>query len=161
VRDGITVGDALEVLVTTEVDSLGFDLVEFRRRGSRARPVLEVRMERRDGAALGVDDCARVSRALEARLDETRIAGDRYVLEVSSPGVERPIRTVAEWRRFVGQPAVVTSVALPSGKGEVEIVAVEGEPDAEVVLVRDERGAEHRLPLAGISQARLAFHWNR
>ena len=83
-------GDALEALVTTELDSLGFDLVEFRRRGSRARPVLEVRIERRDGAPLAVDDCARVSRAIEARLDESKLAGERYVLEVSSPGVERP-----------------------------------------------------------------------
>ena len=153
------VGDALEALVTTELDSLGFDLVEFRRRGSRARPVLEVRIERRDGAALGVDDCAQVSRAIETRLDESRIAGERYVLEVSSPGIERPLRTPAEWRRFVGQPAVVTAAALPGGKAEVEIVAVDGEPGAEVAILRDERGAEHRLPIADVSQARLAFHW--
>lgn len=118
-------------------------------------------MERRDGATLGVDDCARVSRALEARLDESGVAGERYVLEVSSPGVERPLRTVAEWRRFVGQSAVVTAEPLPGGKAEIEIVAVEGEPNAEVAVVRDARGAEHRLPFAAITQARLAFHWNR
>jgi ribosome maturation factor RimP len=155
------VGDALETLVNVELDALGFDLVELRRRGSRSRPVLEVRIERRDGAALGVDDCARDSRAVEARLDESRIAGERYVLEVSSPGVERPLRTVAEWRRFVGQSAVVTATSLPGGKAEVEIVAVDGESGAEVVTVRDGRGVEHRLPLAEIAQARLAFHWNR
>ena len=154
-------GDALETLVNAELDALGFDLVEFRRRGSRSRPVLEVRIERRDGAPLGVDDCARVSRAVEARLDESRIAGERYVLEVSSPGVERPLRTVAEWRRFVGQSAVVTAPPLPGGKAEIEIVAVEGEPGAEVVVMRDGRGVEHRLPHADIAQARLAFHWNR
>jgi ribosome maturation factor RimP len=152
-------GDALEALVTTELDSLGFDLVEFRRRGSRARPVLEVRIERRDGAPLAVDDCARVSRAVEARLDETKVAGDRYVLEVSSPGIERPLRTAAEWRRFVGEPAVVTASPLPGGKAEVHIVAVEGDAGAEIVVVRDERGTEHRLPLADVTQARLAFHW--
>jgi ribosome maturation factor RimP len=153
--------DALEALVTTELDSLGFDLVELRRRGSRARPVIEVRIERRDGAGLAVDDCARVSRAIEARLDETRVAGERYVLEVSSPGVERPLRAVAEWRRFVGRSAVVTSAPLPGGKSEVEIVAVEGEPGSEVVIVRDGHGVEHRLPLSAITEARLAFHWNR
>ena len=153
--------DALEVLVTTELDSLGFDLVELRRRGSRSRPVLEVRIERRDGAALGVDDCARVSRAIEGRLDESRLAGERYVLEVSSPGIERPLRTAADWRRFVGQSAVVTASPLPGGKGEVVILAVDGEADAEVVAVRDERGVEHRLPISDITQARLAFHWNR
>jgi ribosome maturation factor RimP len=155
------VDHALEALVTTEVDSLGFDLVELRRRGSRSRPVLEVRIERRDGASLGVDDCARVSRALEAKLDDSRMVGERYVLEVSSPGVERPLRTAAEWRRFVGQSAVVTATPLPGGKAEVEIVAVEGEAGDEIVAVRDGRGVEHRLPIATVTQARLAFHWNR
>ena len=152
---------ALEALVTTELDSLAFDLVELRRRGSRSRPVLEVRIERRDGAPLSVDDCARVSRALEAKLDEGRLVGDRYVLEVSSPGVERPLRSAAEWRRFVGQSAVVTATALPGGKAEVEILGVEGEAGSEVVAVKDERGVEHRLPIAAVTQARLAFHWNR
>lgn len=153
--------DALEALVTTELDSLGFDLVELRRRGSRARPVLEVRIERRDGAPLAVEECARVSRAIEGRLDESKLAGERYVLEVSSPGVERPLRHAAEWRRFVGQPAVVTATSLPGGKAEVEIVSVDGEGDAVQVTVRDARGVLHQLPLGEISQARLAFHWNR
>jgi ribosome maturation factor RimP len=155
------VDDTLEALVTTELGLLEFDLVELRRRGSRSRPVLEVRIERRDGAALGVDDCARVSRAIEARLDESRLAGERYVLEVSSPGVERPLRNVADWRRFVGQSAVVTATPLPGGKAEVVILAVDGEAGAEVVAVRDERGVEHRLSFAAVTQARLAFHWNR
>jgi ribosome maturation factor RimP len=153
------VGDALEALVTTELDSLGFDLVEFRRRGSRARPVLELRIERRDREPLRVDDCAQVSRAIEARLDDTHLAGERYVLEVSSPGVERPLRNADEWRRFVGQPAVVTATPLPGGKAEVQIMAVEGELGSEIAVVRDERGTEHRLPLNDVAQARLAFHW--
>ncbi|AHG90722.1 Ribosome maturation factor rimP [Gemmatirosa kalamazoonensis] len=121
--------------------------------------MLEVRIERRDGSALAVDDCAQVSRAIESRLDATRVAGDRYVLEVSSPGVERPLRHAADWRRFVGQPAVVTAGPLPGGKAEVHIVSVEGEPGGEIAVVRDERGTEHRLPLVDVTQARLAFHW--
>ena len=151
--------DEIQVIVTQELDALGFDLVEFRRGGSRARPVLDVRIDRRDEQPLTVDDCARASRAIEARLDDSGAAGERYVLEVSSPGVERPLRTPAEWRRFVGKSAVVTAPPLAGGKAEVEILAVEGEPGAEVAVVRDGRGAEHRLALADVAQARLAFHW--
>jgi ribosome maturation factor RimP len=155
-----TVADELENVVTHELAALGYELVEFRRRGSKSRPVLDVRVERVDGARVGVDDCARVSRALEARLDAGHLVGERYVLEVSSPGIERPLRSARDWQRAVGQAAVVTATALPGGKAEVTVLGLEGEPGAEVAVLRGARGAEHRLPLADVAQARLAFTWN-
>src|SRR5919199_4903877 len=93
------VNDELERVVTEELDEAGFDLVELRRGGTRARPMVEVRIDRRDGAGVTVDDCARASRALEARLDGSGLLGERYVLQVSSPG-ERAVRSPAEWRGF-------------------------------------------------------------
>jgi ribosome maturation factor RimP len=155
------VKDALEHVVAAELDALGFDLFELRQRGSKSRPVLDLRIERRDGSRVSVDDCARVSRAVERRLEAERFVGEKYVLEVSSPGIERPLRGAADWRRFAGQTAVVTAPSLPAGKAEVTIVALEGEAGEEVAVVRDERGAEHRLRLTEVSQARLTFHWNR
>ena len=80
------VNEELEGVVTEELDEVGFDLVELRKGGTRARPVVEVRIDRRDGAGVTVDDCARASRALEARLDGSGLVGGRYVLQVSSPG---------------------------------------------------------------------------
>ena len=152
---------ALEDVIATEVESLGYDLVELRRGGSKRTPVLDVRIDRRDGIAVTVDDCSRASRAIEARLDaEPDIAGDRYVLEVSSPGVERPLRNAADWRRFVGQDANVLSEAV-GGRANVAIVAVEGDAGSENVVVRDQRGTERRIPLAEIREARLVFHWKR
>lgn len=153
--------DALEHVVAAELDALGFDLFELRQRGSKSRPVLDLRIERRDGSRVSVDDCARVSRAVERRLEAERFVGEKYVLEVSSPGIERPLRGPGDWRRFAGQTAVVTAPSLPAGKAEVTIVALEGEAGEEVAVVRDERGAEHRLRLTEVSQARLTFHWNR
>ena len=152
------VNDALEGLVTATLDEMELDLVEVRRGGSRARPTIDVRIERRDGQTVTVDDCARASRALEARLDAEGSLGERYVLEVSSPGVERPLRKPADWKRFAGRKAKVLSEAL-GGREEVEIVALEGDAGAEIVVVRDGRGAERRVPLAQVREARLAFHW--
>jgi len=152
------VNDALEGLVTATLDEMELDLVEVRRGGSRARPTIDVRIERRDGQAVTVDDCARASRALEARLDAEGSLGERYVLEVSSPGVERPLRKPADWKRFTGRKANVLSEAL-GGREEVEIIALEGDAGAEIVVVRDGRGAERRVPLAQVREARLAFHW--
>lgn len=153
------VSSPLEDLVTSELDALGFDLFELQRGGTRSRPVLEVRIDRRDGTTVTVADCARASRAIEARLDAGEIVGTQYVLQVSSPGVERPLRSAADWRRFVGSWASVNSVAL-GGRAEWRIVALEGEAGAEVAVLEDAKGNERRVALAEIGDARLAFRWD-
>src|SRR5436190_18382876 len=95
------VDGSLEDVVTAELDAAGFELVELRRGGTRDRPLIEARIDQHDGVAVTVDDCSRMSRALEARLDGSGLVSERYVLQVSSPG-DRPLRSPAEWRRFVG-----------------------------------------------------------
>jgi ribosome maturation factor RimP len=154
------VSQTLEEVVTQELDALGYDLVELRRGGTRTRPTLEVRLDRRDGADVSVDDCARASRAIEARLDGGELVAPQYVLQVSSPGIERPLRTPAEWRRFVGRWASVNSPAL-GGRAEYEVADVEGEAGAEVAVLRDAQGGERRVPLADVAEAHLAFRWTK
>jgi ribosome maturation factor RimP len=132
--------------------------VELRVAGSRSRPTLDVRIDRRDGDPVTVDDCATVSRAIEARLDMGHEAGERYRLEVSSPGVERLLRTAADWRRFAGSRANVLSPAL-HGREEVEIIGVDESDGGAIAVVRDARGDEQRIALADVKEARLAFHW--
>jgi ribosome maturation factor RimP len=150
--------EELERVVIAGLDDAQFDLVELRQGGTRSRPVLEVRIDRRDGEKVTVDDCARASRALEARLDGNSLVSDRYVLQVSSPG-ERPLRTPAEWRRFVGRWA---SVLAPDfgGRLEGEIVELDGEDGEAAVTLRPERGEAKRIPLAAVKEARLAFRFS-
>src|SRR5687767_15728216 len=88
----------LEAVVQAELDAAGFDLVELRQGGTKSRPLIEIRIDRRDGTSVSADDCARVSRALEARLAEGGSVPARYVLQVSSPA-HRPLRHTADGRR--------------------------------------------------------------
>jgi ribosome maturation factor RimP len=150
--------DELEHVVVQGLAVIGYDLVELRKGGTRTRPVLEVRIDRRDGEKVTVDDCARASRALEARLDDGSLVAERYVLQVSSPG-ERPLRTLAEWRRFVGRWANVLAPDA-GGRFEAEIVGVEEEAEGPVVTLRPERGEAKRIPLAAVKEARLAFRFS-
>jgi ribosome maturation factor RimP len=125
--------------------------------------VIDVRIERADGKPITVDDCARASRAIEAKLDEGNVLGIKYVLEVSSPGVERPLRHAGDWRRFIGRDAVVT-VDGEDGKQtsrEIRIAGVEGDPGSETVVVEDAKGVVSRIQLAAVRKARLAFNWKR
>lgn len=156
----------LEPIVAEELEKLDFELTELRVGGSRARPVVDVRFDRKDLQKVAVGDCERASRAIEARLDAMQGApggiDGRYVLEVSSPGMERPLRTLADFRRFAGRRANVKSVGLAAlgGRAEVEIVGVSDmEGGVEHIVVRDRMGNEHVIALADVDDARLAFHW--
>ncbi len=139
---------------------LGFELVELRQGGTARRPLLQARVERADiggDRRVTVDDCAVASRALEAWLDGTGFAGGRYVLEVSSPGLERPLRRFEEWRRFAGRTAEVLVPSL-NGRFPVRIVQAVGTPEPAVELEFD-GGVRRTLRLTEIKEARLMVEW--
>ncbi|MBM4193911.1 MAG: hypothetical protein FJ202_05960 [Gemmatimonadetes bacterium] len=155
---------AVQDVVVQELDALELDLVDFRVTGSRGRPVYDIRIDRRDGQKVQVGDCERASRAIEARLDaspDVIAQQGRYVLEVSSPGLDRPLRTLADWARFAGRRATVKSArfAAIGGHVEVEVVGVREAANGGVAVVKDQKGMEHELALAEIEQARLAVQW--
>src|SRR6476619_325964 len=97
--------ETLETLVAAEIKPLGLELFELKVGGGKGRPVLDVRVEREDGERVTVDICAAASRAIEGRLDAENFGDQRYVLEVSSPGIERPLRNGKDWKKFVGRTA--------------------------------------------------------
>lgn len=138
---------------------LGLDLADLKIGGTQARPLVQVRIEWPPelGAAprrVSVEDCATASRALEPWLDAEAPLGRRYILEVSSPGLERPLRWPRHWVRFVGQEVQATVAGL--GRVRARIIAV---PDEATVVLQPE-GAEPRpVPLARIRDARLAVDW--
>src|SRR4029079_12593140 len=131
--------EALQEIVVKELEPLGLELFELHSRGTRSRPVLDVRIEREDGPNGTVEDCARASRAIEEKLDQGGIVSERYVLEVSSPGIERPLRNARDWSKFVGRDAVVTTDAAGEEPGlsarEVRIVGIEGNAGEEIVVL--------------------------
>jgi ribosome maturation factor RimP len=146
--------DALIAPIRDHIAGLGFELVDLRRVGTLQRPILQVRVDRPDsrpGQGVTADDCAVISRSLERFLESRAMVGSRYVLEVSSPGIERPLRWPEHWRRFVGRRARVRAEAL-GGRREVEIVAV---PDDQHVSLRGQDGTEVTVPLGAIREATL------
>ena len=144
----------LQGVVEKGLESAGYDLVDLKTGGTKSRMLIEVRIDKRDGSAVNVDDCASASRAVEALLDGSGIVPENYELQVSSPG-ERPLRSPGDWRRFVGRWANILSPDF-GGRFEAQIKEV-GEDDILVVL-DDKKKSERRIPLAAVKEARLAFH---
>ena len=147
----------LERQLAARILELGFELVDLRAGGTARRPHLSVRIDvaADAGRAVSVDDCALVSRALESWLDQTGIGEGRYILEVSSPGMDRPLRTAAEWRRFLGRPVDVLVPQL-GGRFRVRAHAVseEAEPTVELEFPKGDRKV---LKLTEIKEARIGF----
>jgi ribosome maturation factor RimP len=144
--------DALLAPIRDHVTGLGFELVDLRRSGTLQRPILQVRVDRPDsrpGQGVTADDCALISRSLERFLESRALVGPRYVLEVSSPGLDRPLRWPDQWRRFVGHRARVRADAVP-GRNRYEIVSV---PDDEHVTLRREDGSDVTLAFDAIREA--------
>jgi ribosome maturation factor RimP len=131
---------------------LGYELIEIEFSSAGRNSVLRVYIDRTDGAGVGIEDCERVSRAIGALLEAEDPIGHEYALEVSSPGFDRPLRTAAHFARFAGSEARIELVAPIEGRRRFRglLGAVE---DGNVTIEVDRR--EWKLPLAGISKARL------
>jgi ribosome maturation factor RimP len=103
--------------------------------------------------SVGIEDCATVSRELSAILDVEDPLDRAYTLEVSSPGLDRPLRGEADFRRFAGRRAKI--VVDPAVDGQKHFAGrIEG-VEAGDVLFEAEGRKPHRIPLSAITRARL------
>jgi ribosome maturation factor RimP len=152
-------------LLTTDVlretiAGLGFELVDVRVGGSAARRVVRIRMDVPGGAEPGhgvtSSDCQHVSRTLEAALEAAGAVGPQWELEVSSPGIERPVRFPEHWQRYLGREVRLKAMGVP-GVRKARIVAV---PDAAHVTL-DMGGETATLALEAIREATLVHDWSR
>jgi ribosome maturation factor RimP len=159
------VEQSLTEAIEERMAGLGFELVELERAGSKARPVLRVRADRMGAAedeTITVDDCARISRNLEEYLDALPTMPATYVLEVSSPGVERPLVRPRDFERFVGREVAIRGYAPLAGRGrrlEGELLGLVEGPGGERVRLRLTDGEEIEVARDEIARAHLVFRW--
>jgi ribosome maturation factor RimP len=149
----------LEREVETRIGTLGFELVELERVGSKARPILRIRIDRpASDAGVTLEDCAHVSRELEAFLDGNPDISERYVLEVSSPGVERPLVKRRDYERFAGKEVSIKTSAAVGDLGKRIEGVLRGINDRDVIEL-DVNGSTIEVPRDQIKKAHLVFRW--
>lgn len=145
----------IEELISPSLAAMGYELVRAQLSG-RERPVLQVMIERADRGPLTVDACAEVSRAVSAILDvEDPIRGS-YRLEVSSPGIDRPLVRLSDYDRFAGHVAKVELAAPRDGRRRFRGRLL-GTDDGHVRLVEDESKEPVELPFEAIRSAKLVL----
>jgi ribosome maturation factor RimP len=143
--------DTLETRLAPLVEGLGYELWELEYSPGRGSGFLRLYIDAEAGITL--DDCERVSRAVSEVLDAEDPIPGQYTLEVSSPGLERPLRTAAHFARFVGETVSVETMQAIEGRRRFKGALVAA--GAETVEV-DVDGKRWTLPLSGIRKAHLA-----
>lgn len=147
----------VEELIAPSVEAMGYALVRVRLMGGKVRPTLQVMAERRDGAEMGVDDCADLSRAISALLDvEDPISGS-YLLEVSSPGIDRPLVKAADFERFAGYEAKLETRRALDGRKRFRGRLLGLEDGSVHLALGDGSGARAEIPLADVAEAKLVL----
>lgn len=146
---------ALTGLIAPEAQALGFDLVRVRLLGKGDDRTLQVMAERPDTRQLTIDDCAALSRRLSDMLDEKDPIEDAYRLEVSSPGIDRPLTRLKDFADWAGHEVRIVLAAPIDGQKQFkgDLAGIEGE----TIAVVQKSGAIAHVPFAGVVDAKLVL----
>jgi ribosome maturation factor RimP len=156
------VAEQVRNVATRVAQTYGLEIFDVQFRREAAGMVLRVQIDRPGPAAtaeesVSVDDCAHVSRDLSAMLDVEDIVPTAYTLEVSSPGLDRPLRGADDYRRFAGRRAkIVMREAVDRQtffKGRLAGV------DGQAVLIDGDDGRRHAVPFGVIRRANLEIEF--
>jgi ribosome maturation factor RimP len=141
----------IEDIIAPTIVGMGYDLVRVSM--SRGGGTLQIMIEPADGRPMDVEDCATLSRALSAVLDVEDPIPGAYTLEVSSPGIDRPLTRPKDYARWAGHVARVELAQAVDGQRRFKGTLLGLENDA--IKLKLDDGSEAQLPLANVTRAKL------
>jgi ribosome maturation factor RimP len=148
----------IRTMASRVAESYGLEIFDVQYRREAHGMVLRIQIDRPGPAAtaedsVSVDDCANVSRDLSAMLDVEDVVPSAYTLEVSSPGLDRPLRRAEDYQRFAGRRAKLVVRQAVDGQTFFR-GTLGGLADGDVLIDADDR-KRHRVPLGAITRANL------
>ncbi len=149
----MTVADRIEAIIGPSLADMGYAVVRIQLFG-RQRPRLQVMVERLDDTPINVDDCAMASRAISAILDVEDPIEGAYTLEVSSPGIDRPLVRLRDFERFAGFVARIETAVVVEGRRRFQ-GRLRGLKEDNVCIELEE--GSYELPFADIVRAKLVL----
>jgi ribosome maturation factor RimP len=145
-----TVNKQVEAIALPVLEEKGLELVEVQYRRERSGWVLRLIIDREGGVTL--DDCTAASREISQLLDIEDFIDQAYTLEVSSPGLDRPLKTLADYQRFIGRKARIKTSEPIHGE-HVFIGRIQNTEGEAIILEIGSR--EVTIPFARVDRARL------
>lgn len=153
----IDVDSQIWTIAQEVVSGLGFELVDIELSGSRSQQVIRVYIEKPGGILLS--DCVAVSRELGELFEDKNVIENSYRLEVSSPGIERPLRKVQDFERYVGHRVRIRLKSKQEGKRR--IVGKIVEVDDNMLRIISKNGQKASFSLADVAKANLDVDWGK
>lgn len=141
-------------LVAGEMGAAGYDLVRVHISGGGKYAALQIMGERQDRAGMTVEDCAAISKIVTAKLEADAALADKYDLEVSSPGIDRPLMKLQDYARFLGHVAKVELNTPVEGKKRFQGRITQ---TFETGIEFDVEKAALKVPFAQIERAKLVL----
>ena len=143
--------ESIQKLIHEDLEKEGFELYELQFNRAKGRYLLRVFMDHEKG--VNIDDFERVSQRNSSSLDALDLIPGPYVLEVSSPGIDRPLKKEADFRRYQGKWISMTFHDSPN-----KIQSLDGKilsVDQQILRIEDRKREEHKIPLTAILKAKL------
>ena len=145
--------DKLEQLIEPEANALGFDLVRVQFVAGAEELTLQIMAERPETGQLNIDDCAALSRRISEKFDEVDPIEEAYRLEVSSPGIDRPLTRAKDYANWAGHEARINLIDAVDGKKQLRglLAGVEGE----IIAIDDRKSGRQETALSNVHSAKL------
>lgn len=143
----------IRAICSASLEAMGYRVVQVRFMDSKQRRTLQIMAERLDEAMMSVDDCAQISHTVSALLDVEDPISDAYQLEVSSPGIDRPLMSREDFTRHLGHTAKVETHLPVDGRKRFKGDIAAAEADAAVLAMED--GTQARIPWECVASAKL------
>ena len=147
---------AVTRMIEPHAIALGFELVRVQMIGGATDPTLQIMAERPDTRQLTIDDCAELSRSISDAFDENDPIDGAYRLEVSSPGIDRPLTRLKDYRDWAGHDARIKLVEPIEGRKQLSGV-IEGVDGDDQVAIDVDGFRRMAVPFASIASAKLTL----
>lgn len=153
--------DALTALIEPEAKALGFDLVRvawFDHGGDGSdEPTLQVMAERPDTRQLVIEDCAALSHRISDKFDELDPIEEAYRLEVSSPGIDRPLTRLKDFDDWAGHEAKIEAIEPVDGQKRFRGNLIGLDLKGRGIEIQDDKGGYHLVPFSNVLKAKLVL----
>jgi len=148
---------ALTNLIEPEAQALGFDLVRVEFVSGADEKTLQIMAERPETGQLGIDDCAALSRRISEKFDELDPIDGAYRLEVSSPGIDRPLTRAKDYANWAGHEARVNLIDAVAGKKQLRGIlgGLLNGKENDVIVIDDTKAGRQETALSNVHSAKL------